>query len=159
MEATEALEFGDFSEQKNHSHEYLSVYTFTHPWASGSPFFFLLIHQPSKNATISRKSKLPESHIGWLRTRKWSSPRNNYEVGSICLSILRPITYPPLQPLPFLFLFQAPRYQLFPFLTFLHSLPGNQWTLFQWTNIHEDLVAENALLCYLPWTFVFWVEP
>ena len=86
MEATEALESGYFSENKMiHCHEYPSVYTFTHPWDSGSILFLLMIHQPSENATMSRKSRLPENGIGWLRRRKWANPSSHYEVGNIHL--------------------------------------------------------------------------
>lgn len=129
MEAIEALESGDFSEKvMTHSHEYLSIYTFTHPWASCSPFSFLMIRKPSKNATISRKSKLLESHIWWLRTRRWASPRSNYTVGSICLSVLWPITYAPPQPLPFLcFFFKHKDINCsHSSLSWTHPLPGNQ---------------------------------
>lgn len=42
-------------------------------WASGSCFCPLLIHQPSKNEDISRKYRLPESQIQWLRTSKWAA--------------------------------------------------------------------------------------
>lgn len=74
--AAEALESGDFFKKMTLSQTPKSLYL--HPpmgfWLTLSP---LMIHWPSENETISRKSRLPESPMGWLRTRKWASPRNS----------------------------------------------------------------------------------